>query len=77
MVPTAEMGVQAMNKQSENKVTKTDTTDKSKRPSAAPTKDELSEQELEKASAGFGFGGHFGGGYANIGSQGTGSGTGK
>jgi len=46
-----------MTDQSENKVTKTDTIDKSKQPSAAPTKplkDELSEQELEKASGGTG-----------------------
>jgi hypothetical protein len=41
-----------MNKQSGNKVTKTDTIDKSEKPSAAPTKDDLSEQELEKASGG-------------------------
>ena len=43
-----------MNKQSENKVAITNTIDKSK-PAAAPTKpvkDELSEQELEKASGG-------------------------
>jgi hypothetical protein len=42
-----------MTKQSENnKMTKTDTIDKSRQPSAAPTKDELNEQELEKASGG-------------------------
>jgi hypothetical protein len=41
-----------MNKQSENKAAKTGTIDKSKKPSAAPTKDELSEQELDKASGG-------------------------
>lgn len=53
MVSTAEMGVQTMNKQSANKVTKIDTIDKSKHLSAAPAnKDELSEQELEKASGG-------------------------
>ena len=43
-----------MTEQSENKVTKTDTIDKSK-PTAAPTKGvkgELSEQELEKATGG-------------------------
>lgn len=43
-----------MTEQSENKVTKTDTIDKSKQ-SAAPTKpvkDEFSDQELEKASGG-------------------------
>ena len=48
-----------MTEQSENKVTKTDTIDKSKRPPAAltkPVKDELSEQELEKASGGHGKG---------------------
>jgi hypothetical protein len=48
-----------MTKQSGNKVTKTDTIDKSKQTSAAPTeavKDELSEQELEKASGGHGKG---------------------
>jgi hypothetical protein len=52
-------GVKSMKKQSENKATKTDTIDKSKQPSAAPTKavkDELSEQELEKASGGHGKG---------------------
>ena len=53
MVSTAEMGVQTMNKQSANKATKIDTIDKSKHISAAPAnKDELSEQELEKASGG-------------------------
>jgi hypothetical protein len=41
-----------MNKQSENKATKIDKIDKSKKPSAAPTKDELSEQALEEASGG-------------------------
>lgn len=41
-----------MNKQSENKATKIDKIDKSKKTSAAPIKDELSEQELEKASGG-------------------------
>ncbi len=45
-----------MTDESENKVTKTDNPiDKSKQPSAAPTKpakDELSETELEKASGG-------------------------
>ena len=42
-----------MKKQSENKTTITNTIDKSKKPSAAPTnKDELSEQELDKASGG-------------------------
>ena len=45
-----------MTKQSENKVTKTDTIDKSKQAPAAPTKDELGEQELEKASGGWGVG---------------------
>ena len=58
MVSTAEMGVQTMTEQSENKVTTTDTIDKSKQPPAAltkPVKDEqLSEQELEKASGGGG-----------------------
>jgi hypothetical protein len=48
------MGVQTMNKQSENKVTKTDTIDKSKQRFVTPTKDELNEQELEKASGGGG-----------------------
>jgi hypothetical protein len=44
-----------MNKPSENKVTKTNTIDKSKQTSAAPTnptKNELSEQELDKATGG-------------------------
>jgi hypothetical protein len=42
-----------MTKQSENKATITNTIDKSNKPSAAPTnKDELSEQELDKASGG-------------------------
>lgn len=41
-----------MDKQPENRVTKTDTIDKSKETSAATTKDELSVQELEKASGG-------------------------
>ena len=45
-----------MTKQSENKMTKTDTIDKSKKPSAAPTKDVLNEQELDKASGGFSWG---------------------
>ncbi len=45
-----------MTKQSKNKVTKTETIDKSKQPPAAPTKDELGEQELEKASGGFSWG---------------------
>ena len=51
--------VKTMTKQSENKVTKTDAIDKSKQPPAAltkPVKDELSEQELEKASGGGGKG---------------------
>jgi hypothetical protein len=53
MVSTAEMGVLAMKKQSGNKAAITNTIDKSKKPSAAPTnKDELSEQELDKASGG-------------------------
>ena len=46
-----------MTEQSENKAAKTDNIiDKSKQPAAAPTKpakDELSEQELEKASGGY------------------------
>jgi hypothetical protein len=49
------MGVQTMSKQSGNKVTKTDTINKSKQPTAATAnvvKDELSEQELDKASGG-------------------------
>jgi hypothetical protein len=49
------MGVQTMNKPSKDKATITSTIDKSKLPSAAPTKpgtDELSEQELDKASGG-------------------------
>jgi len=50
-----------MTKQSENKMTKTDTIDKSKQPSVAPTKDELNEQELEKASGGWGVGRGIGG----------------
>ena len=44
-----------MNKQSENKATITNTIDKSKRPSVDPTKpvkDELNEQELDKAAGG-------------------------
>ncbi len=44
-----------MNKPSEDKATITNTIDKSKKPSAAPTKPvkgELSEQELDKASGG-------------------------
>jgi hypothetical protein len=55
------MGVKTMTEQSENKVTKTDTIDKSKQTSAAPTepvKDELSEAELEKASGGAGSAGN-------------------
>jgi hypothetical protein len=52
MVSTAGMGVQTMNKQSGNKATITNAIDKSKKPSAAPTKDELHEQELEKALGG-------------------------
>jgi hypothetical protein len=49
------MGVQTMNKQSDNKVTKGDTIDKSKQPSVAPTKDELNEQELNKVAGGAGW----------------------
>ena len=41
-----------MNKQSGNKATKIDNIDKSQKPSVAPTKNDLSEQELEKASGG-------------------------
>ncbi len=42
-----------MSKQSEDRATKIDKIDKSKKPSATPTnKDELSEQELDKASGG-------------------------
>jgi hypothetical protein len=56
-----------MTEQSENKATKTDLIDKPKQPSAAttkPVKGELSEIELETIAGGFGFGGHFGGGFA-------------
>ncbi len=49
-----------MTEPSENKVTKTDTIDKSRQSSVAPTKEELNKKELDKASGGFGFGGHFG-----------------
>jgi hypothetical protein len=48
------MGVQKMNKRSDDKATITNKVDKSKRPSSAPTKDELTEQVLEKASGGGG-----------------------
>jgi|HubBroStandDraft_1064217.scaffolds.fasta_scaffold769300_1 hypothetical protein len=51
------MGMQTMNKQSENKVTITNTIDKSKQSSTASTKlvkDELNEQELDQASGGLG-----------------------
>jgi len=43
-----------MNKRSENKATITNTIDKSEQTSLASAKDELSEQELEKASGGGG-----------------------
>jgi hypothetical protein len=48
------MGVQTMNMPSDDKATITNKIDKSKRPSSAPTKDELSEQVLEKVSGGGG-----------------------
>jgi hypothetical protein len=48
------MGVQTMNKPSDDKATITNKIDKSKRASSCPTRDELSEQVLEKASGGGG-----------------------
>ena len=55
-----------MTEQSENKVTKTDTIDKSTQPAALTVaKGELSEQELDKIAGG------------NIGSQSSGAGAGK
>ena len=51
-----------MNKQPEDKATNTNKiyrTDKSKQPPVAPAKDQLSEQELEKASGGAIYSGHW------------------
>jgi hypothetical protein len=55
--PLPFVGVQTMSDQSVNKMTKTDTIDKSNQPPATkPVEGELSEQELEKVSGGSGGG---------------------
>jgi hypothetical protein len=43
-----------MNKPSENKATITNAIDKSKQPTAAPTKDELTIDQLDEVTAGMG-----------------------
>jgi hypothetical protein len=52
MVSTAEMGVPAMKKQSENKTTITNTINKPEQNSVISRKDGLSEQDLENVTGG-------------------------